>query len=611
MVSRYPGAQPFADDELSRLVFRGRDRDAEMLLDLVLAHRLVVVYAKSGLGKTSLLQAGLAAPLRDEHYLPLLVRLNDGGHPPLVSLVASVEREAVRQGVEYHVGNTATLWHYFKTAEFWRGDVLLTPVLVLDQFEELFTLQAPEARADFLRGLGYLVRGVRPEPRDETQVHGRRPLSEYPPDVRVVISLREDFLGLLEEGADNIPQILDHRFRLKPLGLNGATDAVEAPAAIEDARFSTRPFRYGEGTTKAIVNYLAGRTGDGVGTAYRHVEPFHLQLICQRAEDIARKRQRDGVNDVTVTFDDLGGVPGLDRTLRNFYADVLHSIPSRSVRRRVERLCTDYLISPEGRRLSVEGEQIERSLTIDAGTLQQLVDRRLLRSDHRTDRSYYELSHDSLVQPILATSRLRGTMVGVLGLFGSGLLGLLALGVLLAGGLALQQDLGAFRALFGAAFVGLALWLAAFGARQSVETLDRYLPLPDEPSAPGRRRTVSMWLICVYSALPTIELINQVTSLAGGSDSLRLGSLLSLFLLSLKTAAFVGGAFALLRFRATAVPLFAVSLGSTIASMIQDFELDVSRFPAMDVLLVSASVIGLEVVILGYAWWLRKRRVLH
>ena len=139
LVSRYPGAQPFADDETSRLVFCGRDRDSQALLNLVLAHRLVVVYAKSGLGKTSLLQAGLARPLRDEQCLPLLVRLNDVSRPPLVSLTECVEREAARQDVEYHARNTASLWHYFKTAEFWRGDLLLTPVLVLDQFEEMFT----------------------------------------------------------------------------------------------------------------------------------------------------------------------------------------------------------------------------------------------------------------------------------------------------------------------------------------------------------------------------------------------------------------------------------------------------------------------------------------
>jgi hypothetical protein len=60
------------------------------------------------------------------------------------------------------VGDAVSLWSFFKTAEFWRGDLLVTPVLILDQFEELFTLQGSEARTNFLSELGYLVRGVPP-----------------------------------------------------------------------------------------------------------------------------------------------------------------------------------------------------------------------------------------------------------------------------------------------------------------------------------------------------------------------------------------------------------------------------------------------------------------
>ncbi len=51
---RYPGAQPFPDNDFSRRTFFGRERAAVALTDQILASRLVVVYAKSGLGKTSL-----------------------------------------------------------------------------------------------------------------------------------------------------------------------------------------------------------------------------------------------------------------------------------------------------------------------------------------------------------------------------------------------------------------------------------------------------------------------------------------------------------------------------------------------------------------------------
>ena len=162
--NRYPGAQPFSDDDFSRKVFFGRESAARVLADKILANQLVTVYARSGLGKTSLLKAGVAPLLREEGYLPLFVRVNDLRVGPFRALLETVPGEAARQHIEYVPGRLESLWSFFKTAEFWRGDLLLTPVLILDQFEELFTLQSEEARAHFLNELSYLIRGVRPPP---------------------------------------------------------------------------------------------------------------------------------------------------------------------------------------------------------------------------------------------------------------------------------------------------------------------------------------------------------------------------------------------------------------------------------------------------------------
>ena len=78
--TRYPGAQPFSDDALSRKIFFGREREVIALSDQILANRMVVVYARSGLGKTSLLNAGVAQRLRDEGlvlHTPALCRKTD------------------------------------------------------------------------------------------------------------------------------------------------------------------------------------------------------------------------------------------------------------------------------------------------------------------------------------------------------------------------------------------------------------------------------------------------------------------------------------------------------------------------------------------------------
>src|SRR5262249_28209422 len=129
--TRYPGAQPFSDDELSRKTFFGRERESADLANKILANRLVVVYAKSGLGKTSLLNAGVAQRLRSEQYLPLVVRVNDVQSGPFASVLTDIRTATERQAVEYVPGSQGSSWDFFKTAEFWQGDLLLTPVLIL------------------------------------------------------------------------------------------------------------------------------------------------------------------------------------------------------------------------------------------------------------------------------------------------------------------------------------------------------------------------------------------------------------------------------------------------------------------------------------------------
>jgi hypothetical protein len=417
---RYPGAQPFRDVEFSRRTFFGRELASIALTDQILANRLVVVYAKSGLGKTSLLNAGVAPRLREADSLPLFVRVNDM-RGPLTSVLEGIRAEAERQHVEYLQGESGSLWSFFKSVEFWRGDLLLTPVLILDQFEELFTLQPEEEREKFLSELGYLVRGIPPPslPQIDSNV------SNAPPTVRVVLSLREDFLGILEEASDRIPQIMDHRFRLGPLICETAAKAITGPAAVDAPDIATKPFRLEPEFVTSILDYLAKSTAGARGAGNRYVEPFHLQLICQRIEKIVAFKQQVSSEEIVFSFKDLGGVHALAETLASFYTDAIRSLPDRRLQRAARLLCEQFLISPEGRRLSLEERELQRLLKLPHDTLSRLVARRLLRTDRRSDSTYYELSHDVLVQPVLASRRTQALVIGWVAVVAGSILSLL------------------------------------------------------------------------------------------------------------------------------------------------------------------------------------------
>jgi hypothetical protein len=512
ILHRYPGAQPFGDNELSRRTFFGRDPVSVALTDQILASRLVVVYAKSGLGKTSLLNAGVAPRLREAGYLPLFVRVNDIRRGPLVSVYEGIRAEASRQHVEYVEGEKTSLWAFFKSAEFWREDFLLTPVLILDQFEEMFTLQTCDAREQFLSQLAYLVRGIPPPSPPEIETT----MTQAAPAIRVVLSLREDYLGVLEEASDRIPEILDHRFRVPALTREMAAKAITGPAAIEDSGIASRAFRLEPSFVQSILDYLTrSRVGSQV-RADRNVEPFHLQLICQRIETAAAFKQKTTPETVLLNFKDFGGEPALAITLESFYAAAIGSLPAPHLRRAAQAMCEQLLISPDGQRLSVEGRELRRALKLPRETLDHLVDRRLLRTDRRSDQTYYELSHDALVQPVLSSRRLQALTLAWLGIVG-GLLICLSAGSSMVTTVWLFFESRQSRANFIAAVLQFMIYslIAAFGfllLRNALRRRKRY-----------GRHTERELARTLPTLLPFKDRALGWTTLVGGSCLLILG----------------------------------------------------------------------------------------
>ena len=397
---RYPGAAPFQDTRRDRLLFYGRKKEEQLLLHKVLGERLVVLFGKSGIGKTSLLNAGLMQPLRENNCFPLPVRFNDPQMDPLQTLYEAAGRVSEEKGIEYRAGEKASLWDFFRTAEFWSAeDALLTPVLVLDQFEEFFALHDSARRKTFISELAELVRG-----RPSKRVQSCASLDAYSTEleIKVVFSIREDCLALLEEMASNIPEILLNRFRLTPLSREQAEAAIVEPAKCEDEAVGQKSFRFEPDAVQGILDFLCQRQEKKGLVQSNEVESFQLQLLCSHFENRFRQNPLHSV----VKKSDLGGEAGMRKVMEGFYERQLQNRKGPKKRRNIRRLCEKGLIE-SGRRLSLEQQQIARKFRVSEKELEELVNNRLLRGEPRVGSVYYELSHDTLVRPIQEFQRRR------------------------------------------------------------------------------------------------------------------------------------------------------------------------------------------------------------
>jgi len=318
-----------------------------------------------------------------------------------------------------NIGDDLTLWEYCKKFEHVINGENHTPVLLLDQFEELFTLyqNQPEVQQDFIGQLADVINGTPPAHlRDAVKPQwSESELKRYfaPPKVHIVISLRSDYLYLLDRLSERIPAILSCRYELQALEELNARQAITQPAGLGSGSapltdtFASPPFLYSPEALDDIVDSLTVASEHkafmALGATQKEAEAFQLQLLCRYIE----KKIIDGKHPAgyEVTPDFYGGKEGVLAILSEFYAEVLAQFDAER-KPGVRRLVEEKLLSND-RRILQEREFLKQECGVTDADLALLTRERLLKEEPRGGSFYYEISHDTLVTPIAKAKAIR------------------------------------------------------------------------------------------------------------------------------------------------------------------------------------------------------------
>lgn len=407
---RFPGLRSFEENDAA--IFNGRSKEKQLLFDLIMVERVVVLFAKSGAGKTSLLRAGIVPMLADRPYQPVLIRLNRREqllHEQMFGQIAQVFGIVAKP--------EQTLWEYLQTINAHTGNI--TPVLFFDQFEEIFTLYDTAAlREELIVQLADLINETLPNiVRQRLQNRrGELPASqllamEKPPRAKVVFSIRSDQLSCLHDLSDRIPGILRNRFELKGLRREQASEAILRPATLPDSRFDCAPFSFEPQALQGILDHLGSSVAGEVG-GEAIIESFQLQLVCSHLEMKMLEQQGQGLSPLLVRAQTYGGSAGLDRLLAGFYQDTIRQIGDPAQQYNARRFIEDALILNERRVIMAEAVATGGEFPVRPEVLQLLVNMRLLRREERPGQgNYYELVHDTLLKPVLQFKRERDLQV--------------------------------------------------------------------------------------------------------------------------------------------------------------------------------------------------------
>lgn len=403
-------------------ILYGRNAEILSLSQYIFNNTQTVLYGRSGIGKSSILNAGIFPKARENGMTPVSIRLKHGdANDYLVQIkeALSLGGLTAKELIPAINGkDNESLWEFMHRHVFYDeyGEKRI-PLFVFDQFEEIFTLQINEQiKRDFFNQLGNLLNDVKPSyivdqerlnrqqqsSLQETQVvssgafkglniklnirksddlHGNITRYIEKPEYHMVFALREDFLSSLELYAARIPVMKDNRFGLLPLNEEQAADIIRLP----------QPGLVDNEVTKLIIEQVTRRTDfklDGIPEI--EVDAAVLSLYLSR---LYLKKDDD---ENCITADLVKTSSG--HIIHDFYEESISSDLSKNeiLSPTSISILEDQLLTREGRRNNVSRNDL-LALGISVEELRILTDtRKLLRQFHHGDDIRVEFIHDIL-----------------------------------------------------------------------------------------------------------------------------------------------------------------------------------------------------------------------
>ena len=380
-MKKYPFKFLDAYNQNDTEIFFGRDEEIKVLYEMVFQNSILLVYGASGTGKTSLIQCGLAGKFKSYDWLALTVRRGSDMNASLEKALSDAGENDISSDDQYNTPGSKTLTGLPKLIR----NVYLThfkPIyLIFDQFEELYILGNKPEQEKFIRAIKEIL------------------LCEQ--TVKLIFSIREEYLGYLYDFERSVPQLLRKKLRVEAMTIDKVTDVL---TGINNYKNSNVHIKDDEipAITEGIFNKLKGKKNT-LTIQLPYLQVFMDKLYFEITQDESQQTEALITNETLVGIGDIGDV------LRDFLENQVKSI-IRKLSIEGWNVTTDIIwkiLSPfatlEGTKEPIlikelQGRLMDFDTKLIDDCLTEFCNRRILNFSENTIR--YELAHDSLARCI-------------------------------------------------------------------------------------------------------------------------------------------------------------------------------------------------------------------
>ena len=353
-------------------IFFGREAEIEELYNALRGVKHLLVYGPSGSGKTSLIECGLRNEFSDADWFALTIRRQSNMIASVFQSIDNFLEEKLELQVE--TGLPASKSTNFPNAVERLFNERYQPIyLLFDQFEELLISGSTTEKETFFRELNGLIK--------------------YKIPCRIILIMREEFIGHLSQFESFCPSIFQYRYRLEKMRTENVGKVILQTLSAQ--RFQTS-FTVEE--PEVLKKEILAKLPDN----HKEIELTHVQVFLDELWD--RAKQNTPSQGVPILHqglikkeDDLEGI--LDSFLKK---QLKLLAPKRGEKIPLELLAT--MISKKHTKLQLSYSELQQSLSKRglhipsqlSSLLEDLHDRRLIRTLKSGDNTQYEISHDML-----------------------------------------------------------------------------------------------------------------------------------------------------------------------------------------------------------------------